>query len=248
MDESTRACSIEGCKRQHWSRGMCALHYQRWRRHGSADVTLRAANGATDSGCSATGCGYVDPHGLVSGLCRKHYQREQGRYHVGKPAIQIRPCAHCGEMYRPKRRDDRGRPSLYCSRGCKYAARRPEIEPRTCPHCGEQFAPNHASHFLCTPRCRAAAHRLQSKFRSRVGEPTRPGIWRFAIAQRDDWTCGICGELVDRTVRWPDPGQATLDHIVPVTRGGTNDPSNLRLAHMSCNRRRGNRMEAHASF
>lgn len=100
---------------------------------------------------------------------------------------------------------------------------------------------------LCSKVCRTAAHRLQSKFRSRVGEPTRPGIWRAQIAERDGWRCGICGMPVSPQVKYPDPLQATLDHIIPVSHGGSNDPENLRLAHMGCNRSRGNRLEAHAS-
>jgi hypothetical protein len=241
--QGTTSCSIGDCSRQHWSRGMCSLHYQRWRKHGSADIALRAPNGTSASGCSAGGCGYVDPHGLVHGLCRKHYGRERGVYQVGKPPIEARPCAHCGQTYRPRTRHA----GIYCTRKCKELARAPKKSLRTCPHCGDRFMPIHAGHFLCSRRCSSAAHRLQSKFRSRAGELTRPDIWRYKIAERDGWRCGICGMPVSPTARYPDPLQATLDHILPVSRGGSNDPSNLRLAHMGCNRSRGNRMEAHAS-
>lgn len=27
-------CSVDGCERRHLARGLCSLHYQRWRRHG----------------------------------------------------------------------------------------------------------------------------------------------------------------------------------------------------------------------
>lgn len=167
-------------------------------------------------------------------------ERKQGLHAPPEP----RACVQCGEIYRPKHRIR----SVYCSRSCKGLAKTPRRESRVCPHCGERFAPIHKGHFLCTRRCSNAAHRLQSKFRSRVGEPTRPGIWRAQIAERDGWRCGICGGGVGKATRYPDPLYGTLDHIIPVTRGGTNDPSNLRLAHMGCNRSRGNRMEAHASL
>lgn len=33
-------CTVEGCEREHQARGMCGLHYQRWRHHGDVSTTL----------------------------------------------------------------------------------------------------------------------------------------------------------------------------------------------------------------
>lgn len=38
--------------------------------------------------------------------------------------------------------------------------------------------------------------------------------------------------------------RASLDHIVPQSHGGSHDPSNLRMAHVGCNARRGDRVDA----
>lgn len=49
-------------------------------------------------------------------------------------------------------------------------------------------------------------------------------------------TCGICGKLVDKRIKYPDPMSPAVDHIVPVAKGG--HPSaleNLQLAHRGCN-------------
>lgn len=49
--------------------------------------------------------------------------------------------------------------------------------------------------------------------------------------------CAICGRPVDFDKRFPDPWSATIDHIVPISKGG--DPAslnNLQLAHLQCNR------------
>ena len=49
--------------------------------------------------------------------------------------------------------------------------------------------------------------------------------------------CGICGQPVDMKLKYPHPGCPTIDHIIPVSRGG--HPSaleNLQLAHFRCNR------------
>lgn len=49
--------------------------------------------------------------------------------------------------------------------------------------------------------------------------------------------CGICGRPVDKSLKYPDPGSATIDHIIPVDRGGhPSDMANLQLAHLRCNR------------
>ena len=49
--------------------------------------------------------------------------------------------------------------------------------------------------------------------------------------------CAICGKPVDKRLKWPDPMSRTVDHIVPVAKGGhPSDLSNLQLTHMICNR------------
>lgn len=62
---------------------------------------------------------------------------------------------------------------------------------------------------------------------------------RLAIYERDDSICQLCHGPVDLSLPWTDRWSATLDHIVPYSLGGADDPSNLRLAHRSCNSRRG---------
>lgn len=59
---------------------------------------------------------------------------------------------------------------------------------------------------------------------------------RRAIYDRDAWTCGICLESVDRGLIGSDSlWRPALDHIVPRSAGGSNEPDNLRLAHWWCN-------------
>lgn len=72
--------------------------------------------------------------------------------------------------------------------------------------------------------------------------PRRPeygGAWpriRKAILERDNWVCQICHQPIDPTIPWPKQLSATVDHIIPVTKGGAWwDESNLRAAHNKCN-------------
>jgi 5-methylcytosine-specific restriction endonuclease McrA len=53
---------------------------------------------------------------------------------------------------------------------------------------------------------------------------------------RDGDKCWLCKNLI---LFWPDChpqlGSVTVDHLLPVSKGGTNDDYNLRLAHYKCN-------------
>ena len=52
------------------------------------------------------------------------------------------------------------------------------------------------------------------------------------VAERDGWICGICGKKVKRT-EW------SMDHVVPLSKGGGHTYANIVLAHHLCNSRRG---------
>lgn len=53
-------------------------------------------------------------------------------------------------------------------------------------------------------------------------------VLRAQLFERDAWRCRYCGEQLHATT-------ATLDHIIPVSRGGTNDAENLASACLVCN-------------
>lgn len=55
--------------------------------------------------------------------------------------------------------------------------------------------------------------------------------------------CGICGKPVDKSLKYPDPMSATVDHIIPIKKNG--DPvslDNLQLAHRYCNRMKSDKL------
>lgn len=58
---------------------------------------------------------------------------------------------------------------------------------------------------------------------------------RSRVIARDGYICGICGDLVC-------PTELSVDHIIPIARGGTDDLTNLQVAHRVCNSRKGARM------
>ena len=55
--------------------------------------------------------------------------------------------------------------------------------------------------------------------------------------------CGICGKPVDFSYKTPHPLSPTVDHIIPVSKGGhPSDMANLQLAHRCCNREKADKM------
>ncbi len=68
------------------------------------------------------------------------------------------------------------------------------------------------------------------------------GLKPERLAARDGWICWICGDNVDAATPVGSPWSATIDHVVPKSRGGSSEPENLRLAHRRCNGRRGNHL------
>ena len=54
--------------------------------------------------------------------------------------------------------------------------------------------------------------------------------------------CGICGQAVDKALKYPHPLSPTVDHIIPCAKGGSDDIENLQLAHRKCNRDKSDKM------
>jgi len=55
--------------------------------------------------------------------------------------------------------------------------------------------------------------------------------------------CGICGKPVDKSLKYPNPMAASVDHIIPIARGGhPSEIDNLQLAHWCCNRAKSDKL------
>lgn len=63
----------------------------------------------------------------------------------------------------------------------------------------------------------------------------------YNIYKRDRWKCGICGLRVNTKLKHPHPYSPSLDHIIPLSRGGSHTPENVQLAHLRCNLSKGSK-------
>lgn len=88
--------------------------------------------------------------------------------------------------------------------------------------------------------------RGQHRRRARMVDAFVEEVPRLEIFERDGWQCQITGCLqpgvpasldVDRY----DPLWATIDHVIPLSKGGTHERSNAVTAHFRCNCAKGAR-------
>jgi len=61
------------------------------------------------------------------------------------------------------------------------------------------------------------------------------------VGERDGWRC-FCRRRINRLLTYPHPRSPSVDHIEPLSLGGEHTYANVRIAHLDCNVRRGNRI------
>lgn len=113
----------------------------------------------------------------------------------------------------------------------KAAVARPE---RFCVHCGVVLPKTmRADARFCSEKCNSAAHHLK-RVPERRGVGRRREVERAYVLARDRMRCHLCGGLV----KYSD---VHLDHVIPLSLGGSHDVGNLRVAHSRCNTQKGAR-------
>lgn len=53
--------------------------------------------------------------------------------------------------------------------------------------------------------------------------------------------CSICGDVIDMRLTRPDLMSFSIDHVVPLGRGGSHTYANVAPAHLLCNMQKGDR-------
>ena len=106
--------------------------------------------------------------------------------------------------------------------------------------------------WVCSPRCRSKFYTRNSKHkrRQRYGDPRNDGIPLGDLIERDGGICQLCGGKVDLDDGFFDQDKRfhtgskypTVDHIIPLSKGGANTWDNVQLAHLSCNGGKCNRL------
>jgi len=73
-----KPCPVNGCQRQHFAKGLCEMHYQRWQKHGDPTFLCHPAKIPKGTLCSIKGC--LNPY-YSKNLCHHHYMLNYRQTH-----------------------------------------------------------------------------------------------------------------------------------------------------------------------
>jgi hypothetical protein len=187
-------------------------------------------------------CGRTARRGPLCGKCSKAGSRK------------LKPCPACSALFWPWA-DGAAHARKYCGSTCVRSAmataqrqrERPPSAPKPiktypilkCQWCLVEFQSTGHRLKYCSARCQQVSNWRRKKARRRGATGILPATPEIYL--RDGGICQICKKRVPRHRKFPHPQFATLDHIVPITKGGTNDAVNIQLAHFRCNTAKGPR-------
>lgn len=117
-----------------------------------------------------------------------------------------------------------------------------------CKRCGTSFRypKEYGSVKFCSASCRVTYNRISagpelkgcgkhySKKRRAImnrGDKIDP----YVIYTYFNWVCHLCNTKIDPELTSPDPMSASLDHVIPLSRGGGHVWGNVKPAHCHCN-------------
>lgn len=148
---------------------------------------------------------------------------------TGKAVFCSREC----QNFRPKMSDLRRRARATVRKAERGSSSRAIWVQGTCDECGEYFVRHGVASAFCSTSCSSAARRRRRRA-LKHGMKVTPAR-KFRIHERDNWTCHICGDPVNRDAKVPELDAPTLDHVIALAAGGAHDESNLKTAHFYCN-------------
>lgn len=218
-NQRPNVCRWPECDRPVAARGFCTRDFRRAQTEGDYEtpwLTWRSRRERPqEARCRWPDC--EDRHLDCWGFCRRHYQRARA---VG----------------------DRDEPWLLWRQVSK------------CTVCGKTAAGRIRGMRFCSDRCRHTAwynenaDAVQDKVRRRRALKASTQVEPFTVSdvrlRRGD-DCYLCGERINFKLKWPHPQSPSLDHVVPLSRGGTHTLDNAAMTHLRCNQSK-NARDAHA--
>lgn len=192
------------------------------------------------------------PRGRTKLVCSEKCRNKRDAQRRLHPKIAVH-CSRCLTVFKTSYSHQR-----YCSDECRYedykpivAERQRKTEPKIliCGWCdGEVIVPanftgNRKYHPECKVQARRARYRIKTvKRQSRTVKPSR--LSADQVVDLYGSTCHICQVKIDLDLSRTNRLGLTVDHLVPLSKGGTDTIDNMRPAHWICNVRKGNKTDA----
>lgn len=193
----------------------------------------------------------------------KEYQKRKYEIYKTTPLgqsciIHLKTCKYCNNIFTSRRNK-----SLYCSTVCenryRYKEKTPEKKQsdcakklrkkygtaiRRCIECGYEFNMSDIKYKgkinLCSDECsRKHANRLKDKNnrqRARRYGGVYQTINKTKVFEKYKWRCAVCGRKTPKSLIGSINDNAPeLDHIIPLSKGGSHTYSNVQCLCRSCN-------------
>lgn len=185
--------------------------------------------------------------------CRRQFAEEARtkRYFELNPDL-VKDCAACGVTF-----NTRIKAQKFCSYDCRANGYRLEgIATRAavkktsyeyeCDLCHETIVRSSPLggraryHEHCSQIAKQARDRKKTVARQSQTKPS--GVYVEQLIERDGFMCYLCQEPIDMKVPRTSRRGATVDHVIPLSRGGSDEIDNLRLAHWICNNKKSDKL------
>jgi 5-methylcytosine-specific restriction endonuclease McrA len=103
----------------------------------------------------------------------------------------------------------------------------------------------------CSSKCKQIAVKKRKQNDARIGKAVRrarskgaqcESVNPFKVFDRDNWVCQLCGIKTPKSKRASiDDDAPELDHIIPLSRGGSHSYINTQCACRRCNQSKGDK-------
>ena len=123
----------------------------------------------------------------------------------------------------------------YYETACKSGKRSRSVGLAVCSWCGaKRYLDKHSSKLFCSAKCSSKKAKAERRHRKRTANYSAGISWKTAV-KRFGWACSGCGVTCVRPSGFNNPIEATLDHIVPISKGGSHTWDNVQLLCRECN-------------
>jgi predicted SprT family Zn-dependent metalloprotease len=182
---------------------------------------------------------------FCSSRCKDRYYHDATFQNKIKMLVK---CDSCGKEFYTSFDHQR-----FCSSECrktKATSLQSRVFIYECSDCKTNFVSKRSIHGIsastgtrCKP-CQKQLTRIRDRKKTLIRQKaiSNPKISVEVIARRDHYLCHLCNQIVDMNIKRTDKMGATIDHILPLSKGGLDTMENVALAHWICNIRKGNRV------